>query len=226
MKLTTNKELTELAIARMERALENERVVVCMKDPLCLAAFSLLPAIRSHLACACTRAYEAEQAINETFSTYLIIDDVPESGSGLELCKKFRHLKTVLLTERENDGMVKDAGNAGVDALIFRSQVGGDGSGALIAGLAQVARGGVYLPQSVLEHAGEADEKTFELIATLTEKERVVLAELGRGLDNASIAEVLFLSEETVKSHLKAVRQKMNETDRVKLALLSFRVGL
>ena len=53
-----------------------------------------------------------------------------------------------------------------------------------------------------------------------------MLAELGRGLDNASITEVLFLSEETVKSHLKAVRQKMNETDRVKLALLSIRAGL
>ncbi|MCB4427426.1 helix-turn-helix transcriptional regulator [Synechococcus sp. MU1643] len=63
-------------------------------------------------------------------------------------------------------------------------------------------------------------------IAELTDKERAVLTQVGRGLGNSDIAEELFISEETCKSHLRAIRQKVGETDRVKLALIAIRAGI
>ena len=56
--------------------------------------------------------------------------------------------------------------------------------------------------------------------------ERAVLTHVGRGLDNSEIATELFISEETFKSHLRAIRQKVGETDRVKLALLAIKAGI
>ena len=217
LRLTTDKNLSELTRARMAEALEGEKVVMCMRDRLCLAAFASLPVVKPHLLAAVTTTTEATEAIRDEFATFVICDDVPEAGSGVELVKAHRHLKTVLFSERENSAMVAEASAAGVNALIFKSQIGEDGSGALVAGFAQVARGGVYIPASVHELIEKADSDSLQLISSLTEKERTVLAEVGHGLDNASIAEVLFLSEKTVKSHLKAVRQKAGETDRIQL---------
>jgi len=71
-----------------------------------------------------------------------------------------------------------------------------------------------------------ADKDALATIAELTDKEREVLTQVGRGLDNSEIAEELFISEETCKSHLRAIRQKVGETDRVKIALLAIRAGI
>ena len=71
-----------------------------------------------------------------------------------------------------------------------------------------------------------ADKSAFATIAKLTNKERAVLTQVGRGLGNSEIAEELFISEQTCKSHLRAIRQKVDETDRVKLALIAIRAGI
>lgn len=225
MKLTTDKNLTELARQQIKRALEGEKLVVVMRDRLCLASFASLEAISAVLTTACTTAKEADEAIRETFATFVIADDVPEAGSGMALLKAHKHLKTMCLTERENEETVKEAEEAGVDALVFRSQIGMDGSGSFMAGIKAVASGGVYLPQSVRRQAGEAEPEMLELIATLTSKEREVLSGVGRGLDNQQIAEELFVADETVKSHLRVVRDKLGEKDRVRLALIAIRAG-
>ena len=45
-------------------------------------------------------------------------------------------------------------------------------------------------------------------------------------MDNDEIAAELFCSVETVKSHLRAIRQKVGESDRVRLALTAIRAGI
>ena len=228
MKLTTNKQLTDLVRARMEEALEGEKVVLCMGDRLTLAAFAHIPVIEPHLACACTTTAEAEEAIRDTYSTFVISDDVPEAGSGVELLRAHRHLKTVLLSSRANDGMVREAESAGVDALIFRQHIGNDGSGAFLQALSRVASGGVYIPPAVAAHAGEADPTALELVASLTATERKVLSLVSKGLDNQQISEELVVSESTTKTHLKSLRSRLGPEyqDRVKLCLLGIRSGI
>ena len=169
---------------------------------------------------------EATESIRDGFATFVITDDVPEAGSGMELLRAHRHMKTVCLTERENEATVREAEPSGVNALIFKSQIGLDGTGTVVEGLSQVARGGVYLPSGVRDYVGTAETSELKMIGTLTERERAVLTEVGRGLDNASIAEALVTIEETVKTHLRAIRQKIGESDRVRLALLAIRTGI
>ena len=226
MRLTSDGELTNLLRTRITTALEGEKVVICLRDRLALGSFCLLPMISGFLVAGVTTTEEATESIRDGFATYVITDDVPEAGSGMELLRAHRHLKTVCLTERENTATIREAEACGVDALIFKSQIAPDGSGSFVNGLSQVARGGIYLPSGVRDYVGKADKSELKMIGALTERERAVLTEVGRGLDNASIAEALVTSEETVKTHLKAIRQKVGESDRVRLALLAIRTGV
>ena len=60
----------------------------------------------------------------------------------------------------------------------------------------------------------------------LTEREREVLVEIGRGHANADIAKLLFMSEATVKTHVSHLFEKLSVTNRVQLAIAAFRAGL
>ena len=228
MKLALDDKTIGLVTSRLKSALGSSKLVVCLGSKLELASFCNVEAIRDHVVGGATTTAEAKELLNETFADFLITDDVPEAGSGIALAMEFRHLKTLVLTSRENNDLVMEAEEAGVDVLVFRSGIGLSGEGSFLQAISTVARGGVWLSPAVncIVNSG-ADKDALSTIAELTDKEREeVLTQVGRGLDNSEIAEELFISEETCKSHLREIRQKVGETDRVKIALLAIRAGI
>ncbi len=110
--------------------------------------------------------------------------------------------------------------NGGLRGAIFRSSPLGDVIGALRA----AAAGGAWLPTPALEvllHP-EATRDT----CSLTDREAEVSRHAALGLRNTEIAAKLFISEQTVKSHLNRVFHKLGVRDRVELALVATRSGL
>ncbi len=63
-------------------------------------------------------------------------------------------------------------------------------------------------------------------MATLTEREREVIALIGEGLKNKQIAGRLFISETTVRHHLTSIFDKLDVSDRLELIIYAYQHGL
>jgi DNA-binding NarL/FixJ family response regulator len=111
-----------------------------------------------------------------------------------------------------------------------------DGAGELLNAIEKVYRtGGYWLePGAVKRLIGKKSWRASEQqvdpeaakIATLTEREREVVALIGEGLKNKQIANRLFIHHTTVSHHLTSIFDKLGVTDRFELLIYAYRHGL
>jgi DNA-binding NarL/FixJ family response regulator len=73
---------------------------------------------------------------------------------------------------------------------------------------------------------GPAVAGATEALGALTEREQEVLAQVGRGLSNTEIAEALFVSPATAKTHVSRVMTKLHARDRAQLVVIAYESGL
>ena len=102
----------------------------------------------------------------------------------------------------------------------------------LIAAIRVIAGGDALLAPSVTTRliaefaARPARPNRAPGLADLTERETEVLRQLARGLSNSEMAEVLFVSETTVKSHVSHILTKLGLRDRVQAVVVAYESGL
>lgn len=70
-----------------------------------------------------------------------------------------------------------------------------------------------------------ADRERLQLAAHLTEREADILRLLADGLSNAEIAAQVWLSQETVKTHVKSILSKLGVRDRTQAVVWAYRTG-
>jgi DNA-binding NarL/FixJ family response regulator len=76
------------------------------------------------------------------------------------------------------------------------------------------------------EHLKGVGQMATALLNLLSMRERDVLLHLGNGESNAEIGNALCISQETVKSHVKSLLNKLNAKDRTHAVVIAFHAGL
>lgn len=74
--------------------------------------------------------------------------------------------------------------------------------------------------------AAPTSELSAEELSVLTEREREVLLLVARGRSNQEIAEELFISPHTAKTHINRIMTKVYAHDRAQLVILAYETGL
>lgn len=111
-----------------------------------------------------------------------------------------------------------------VTRKLLREFADGEAAGAGVeVGLASSGNGSARGPASA---PSSSDPGSEELSEDLTPRELDVLAALGRGLSNAAIAQELYVSLATVKTHVSSILAKQQLSSRMQAAILAREAGL
>jgi len=135
--------------------------------------------------------------------------------------------RVLILTTFELDEYVFSALQAGASGFILKRSPPEQ----LIEAIRTVAAGEALLSPSVTrrliaEFASRPDRLENPRFGQLTDREREVLIEVAHGKSNEEVAETLFISENTVKTHVKRVLAKLEARDRVQAVVMAYEGGL
>jgi DNA-binding NarL/FixJ family response regulator len=135
-------------------------------------------------------------------------------------------VRVVVLTTFDLDEYVYAALRAGASAFLLKDAK----ESQLLAAIRVVAEGGsLFAPKVtgrlIARFTEPAGGSTVEL-PPLTTREREVLGLVARGLSNAEIAELLVISEHTIKTHVASLLQKLGLRSRVQAVVLAYESGL
>lgn len=152
----------------------------------------------------------------------LIILDLNMKGlSGLDTLKALRaegvDARIVILTVSDAKNDIFTLIDAGADGYLLKDTE----PDTLLSQLKHIAQGEVILSDSIKNLLLER-QSSQEPIYSLTDREMDVLRLIATGLSNKQIAGQLFISEETVKVHIRNLLRKLNVHSRVAATVLYF----
>jgi DNA-binding NarL/FixJ family response regulator len=138
--------------------------------------------------------------------------------------------RIVILTTYDADEYVFQALRAGASGFLLKDCEPVQ----LVEAVRVVARGDALLAPSVTRRLldrfarglPDGRDTTPPELASLTERETEVLALLATGLSNVELAERLFLTEATVKTHVSSILRKLDLRDRLQAVVFAYEAGL
>ncbi len=164
------------------------------------------------------RAVEAYR--NDRYDVVLMDLRLPGMGgveATLGIVSRHPEARIVVLTTYDTDEDVYRAIQAGAKSYLLKDM----STEQIIGTIRAVFQGTAELPSTVAQRLDERLQRQG-----LTAREQEVLLLLVKGRSNKEIAGALFISEETVKSHLKTLFGKLGVRDRTDAAISAIRHGI
>jgi DNA-binding NarL/FixJ family response regulator len=134
-----------------------------------------------------------------------------------QIRREFPNARVLILTAFDGDEEIHKALQAGAQGYVLKSSTGEK----LIPAIRAVAAGQRWVPQEVASRLTARN-----LFEELTPRELQVLQQLARGLANKEIADVLKITEYTVKDHLKNILAKLRVADRTEAVTAALQRGI
>ena len=147
----------------------------------------------------------------------LRLPDMSGIDTLIAIRTEFPEARIIMLTTFEGDVEIQRALQAGARGYLLKNMPPSE----LLDVIRQVHAGKKRIPPVIASQLAEhwTDE-------TLTEREVEVLREVAEGNRNRNIAEKLFISEETVKVHIKHIMEKLGASDRTQAVAIGVRRGI
>lgn len=147
----------------------------------------------------------------------LRLPDVSGIDTMVAIRAEFPDARIIMLTTFEGDVEIKRALEAGARGYLLKSMPPKE----LVDVIRQVHAGKKRIPSQLAAQLAEhmSDE-------SLTGREVEVLGQIAGGNRNRDIAELLFISEETVKVHIKHIMEKLGANDRTQAVAIGVRRGI
>jgi DNA-binding NarL/FixJ family response regulator len=147
----------------------------------------------------------------------LRLPDISGIDALIAIRSEFPEARIIILTTFEGDVEIQRALEAGARGYLLKNMPPSE----LVQGIRHVHAGKKRVPPELAAQLAEhmSDE-------TLTPREVEVLKQVGGGNRNRDIAEHLFISEETVKVHVKHIMDKLGAKDRTQAIAIAVRRGI
>ncbi len=181
-------------------------------------------------------AFDGEEVIsvlNRCEPDIMLLDVKMERVNGLQvlprIVEQFPLLKVIILTAQVSSAESVKAIRDGARGIILKHAA----SEFLIKGIRKVAEGELWADSSTMTQVVDSLSRKYRVDRSpekgrkeLSEREIEVVTLVASGNRNKEIANKLFISEQTVKTHLSNIFQKLEVNDRLELALYAMRNGL
>jgi DNA-binding NarL/FixJ family response regulator len=147
----------------------------------------------------------------------LRLPDMSGIDAMIAIRSEFAEARVIILTTFEGDVEIHRALEAGARGYLLKSMPPRE----LLEGIRQVHAGKKRIPPEIVAQLAEhlSDEG-------LTPREVEVLKQVAGGNRNRDIADRLFISEETVKVHVKHIMEKLGASDRTDAVAIALRRGI
>ena len=215
------------------------RVLLADDQPLLRRAFTMLLEAQGDIEVVGEAAEGADAVrLAAQLRPEVVLMDVRMPGvDGIEATRRIVSLglpsRVLILTTFDLDEYAFEGLRAGASGFLLKNARPHE----LIAGIRSVAAGDAVLAPTTTRHLLDAYADQFTAhrqpaargtgtLRNLTLRERQVFAEMAAGLTNKEIAQRLYLSETTVKTHVVRILAKLELRDRVQAVIFAYENGI
>ncbi len=134
--------------------------------------------------------------------------------------------KILILTVSDTEQTLFDAIKSGASGYVLKNA----SPGTVVEGVRRISQGEPVIPsnlamQIITEFSRPSEQGMVEPLDQLTDREVEVLRQLSTGATNREIAKVLYISENTVRNHVRNILEKLHLSNRVQAAAFAVREG-